>query len=159
MTGLTRAARRLLALSGDERRLLGWAFVQLGLIDLGLRLLGFDRLLKLLSGDKAGPAREASPDDLRDARERARWIEVASRHHLLSAACLHRSLVLHAWLRRRRLPSKLLIGVRKGPAGLAAHAWVELAGEVVNDEQVAINTFTRLRPRSGMRREHLAEMW
>jgi hypothetical protein len=47
--------------------------------------------------------------------------------------CLQRSLVLGWLLRRRSIESRLRIGVLKGTDAIAAHAWVEVAGEPAND--------------------------
>jgi hypothetical protein len=73
---------------------------------------------------------------------------MAARHHVVPAHCLHRSLVLHAWLRREGLPSSLRIGVQKANGELRAHAWIELAGQVINDRPAAVAPFGVLSSRS-----------
>lgn len=45
--------------------------------------------------------------------------------------CLIRSLVLTRMLARRAIPSEVVIGVRPGGPGFAAHAWVEHDGRAV----------------------------
>ena len=62
-----------------------------------------------------------------------RLVRAANSHSVRPAACLSRSLTLWWLLRRRGIESQLRLGVRKGEQGLDAHAWVELAGQVVND--------------------------
>ena len=70
----------------------------------------------------------------RDAlARRARWINTASRYPLPWARCLQRSLALCLWLDRQDIDPELKIGVRKDGIALAAHAWVEYGGEVIND--------------------------
>lgn len=63
----------------------------------------------------------------------ARWVDVAARRGVFRSNCLHRSLTLWWLLRRRGLENELRIGVRKGSDQMEAHAWVEYAGEVLND--------------------------
>ena len=131
-------------LSAADRWLLPRAFVGLVCVDLGLRVLTFQRLLALLDrGRPAGRLEERSAN-LAKAQRYARSIDLAARHHRPRAQCLHRSLVLHAWLRRDGLPSELRIGVRRDGTALSAHAWVELDGEVVNDEAAWVARFAPL---------------
>jgi hypothetical protein len=47
------------------------------------------------------------------------------------SSCLRRSLVVTAVLRRRRLPAKVCVGVRKDDGRLHAHAWVECGDTVL----------------------------
>ncbi len=131
--------KRLLELDQAERRIVARAFVALGWTSFGLRLRGFRRLFAAIEQIEASLV--PSSEDLRRARNYARWIEVASRHHLVRANCLERSLVLHRWLRQERLPSVLRIGVRTDDGKLVAHAWVELATEPLGDRPEAVKSF------------------
>jgi hypothetical protein len=141
-----RLLRRWVRLRPDERRLLVRAFVDLVVVDVELRALGFSRLLRRIeAGESAGRRVPPSPDPIR-ARHYARWIEAAARYHVLRPHCLQRSLVLHRWLRHEGLPSALRIGVLKDGAALKAHAWVELAGQVVNDRSTSVAAFRQLAP-------------
>jgi hypothetical protein len=63
----------------------------------------------------------------------ARVVDMASRHTIAPHTCLHRSLGGWWLLRRRGIRADLRFGVRKGPDGLHGHAWVEYAGQVLND--------------------------
>ena len=65
---------------------------------------------------------------------RLAWIDdaVANRWPF-GGRCLQRSLVLIWLLRRRGIAGQMRIGVLKGADQMAAHAWVEVAGEPVND--------------------------
>jgi hypothetical protein len=131
--------KRFLELEPAERRTAVRAFVALGWMSIALRLRGFRRLFTAI--ERTTPAVVPSGEDLRRARSYARWISAASRHHLLRANCLERSLVLHRWLRRERLPSVLRIGVRTDDGKLIAHAWVELANEPLGDPPDALGLF------------------
>jgi hypothetical protein len=127
-----RQARRFLALSQDERCLLASAFAWLLLVDVGLRLRNFRFVVS-----HARPLTRPGTGTVTDvqaarAREFARWIDVAARHHFVSARCLHCALVLHLWLRDQHLASQLRIGVRTVEGQLEAHAWVDLDGQIVD---------------------------
>src|SRR5215210_1745517 len=142
------ALKRYLALERADRWLLLRAWVVLGLTDIRLRALGFQRVVERVqppSGRVLGPGESCR------AHRYARWLEIASRHHVVRARCLHRSLALHHWLRREGLPSELRIGARKDGGALKAHAWVELEGRVVNDPPAAVAAFTPLASPSGQR--------
>ncbi len=60
-------------------------------------------------------------------------VNAAANHHLRKPTCLRRSLSLKQMLQRRRISADLHIGIRKSGAQISAHAWIELAGIIVND--------------------------
>ena len=143
---------RYLALDRGDRWLLIRAFFWLTLADIWLRLGGFRREARngLLRADPASAL--AGADDVRRARLYARWLDIATRHHVVSMRCLHRSLALHYWLRSEGVRSDLWIGVRREGDRLNAHAWVELGGHLVNDVPVKVRAFTPLTPSRSLTR-------
>jgi hypothetical protein len=144
-------ARRLTALSSVDYRLLVRAYLRLAFVDLGLRLVGFRRLVAWIERRSAGVSRSTSgvaglePALVQQLRQYVRWLDVASRYHVVRARCLHQSLALHQWLREEGLASELRIGVLKDGNELKAHAWVEFEGHPVNDSPSAVAVFTPLR--------------
>lgn len=154
---------RYVALDRENRRTLACAFVWLAIVDLALRFAGFRRIVRFVR--EAPPnTSTVDPAAMRRAQRYARWLEVASRHHIVRARCLHRSLVLHYWLRGDGLPSRLRIGVRSEGRSLQAHSWVELGGQAVNEQPAAVAAFTPLAPprvwrAGGYRRRHEQGMW
>jgi hypothetical protein len=66
--------------------------------------------------------------------EVARVVAMAARHAPGDHTCLHRSMALWWMLRRRGFDGRLRMGVRKGDAAFEAHAWVNHAGVVLNDD-------------------------
>jgi hypothetical protein len=156
--------RRFLGLSHDDRWVLTRAFVGLGVVEVALRVLGFQRTMRLIDRRRPGTAAlppaagvEPNAEQLQRARRYAAWVATAARHHVVRARCLHRSLLLHHWLRCEGLPSRLRIGVRKIDGALNAHAWVELGGRVVNDRAVAVALFV---PLAGAGGAHLGrDVW
>jgi hypothetical protein len=77
------------------------------------------------------PVAHVSSTSAREARAICSTVERMSRY-VPSATCLPRALVANRLLRVRGFPSTVRIGVRRDENGLfAAHAWLELRGEVV----------------------------
>lgn len=139
-----RRVRRYMGLPAADRWLLWRAFVALWLVDLRLRFQGFQRVTDDAQRGYMPNGRPVGQGDLARAQTYARWLEVASRHHVVPARCLHRSLALHRWLLREGVPNELRIGVRKERSALEAHAWIEVAGHVINDSPRAIAGFVPL---------------
>lgn len=142
------ACRRLLSLRPADRALLLQAYVGLAATDIALRRRGFQRYLERLQ--RLPATQSAGPEALARAERFAHWIAVSSHHHVVPARCLHRSLLLYRWLRTEGLPGELRIGVRTEHGRLAAHAWVELDGQVVNDDPRAVQSFARLAGPAGL---------
>jgi hypothetical protein len=132
------------SLSGDDRRLALAAYFSLLAVDVGLRVLGFRRLMARVRPARPAGVQAIAAAKLRRARRYAAWLETVSQHHFVRAHCLHRSLALHYWLRRKGLPSDLRIGVRKDGNELRAHAWVELGGQVMDDRPADVAAFAVL---------------
>lgn len=141
---LLREVRKFLALPSSDRALLVRAYVALGQVDVDLRVLRFQGIVARAERGDVVPSAEVTIDDARRAERYRHWIEVAARYHVVRARCLHRALVLHRWLRAEHLPSQLQIGVRKDGAALSAHAWVELAGRVIDNGGDGLAAFARL---------------
>ena len=135
--------RRKLTRSLPAGLLLVRAYLRILLVDLELRTFGFQHLLR-----RARPAAANSQPVTIDAKRRAvryaRAIARAARYHVAPARCLHRSAALHLWLAGEGLPSELRIGVQREGHALYAHAWVELAGRIINDQPSAVGAFTPL---------------
>ncbi len=120
-----------------DLRLVARAWSDLLLVDRVLNRDGLDPLLTKI--ESTAPAhRDVTRQEFVRARRYARRIALAAHLCPVGARCLHRSLVLHMWLRREGLPSQLRFGVWKENQDLRAHAWVELAGLPVNDDRRAL---------------------
>ena len=66
--------------------------------------------------------------------EVARAVAISSHYAPFSATCLHRTLTLWWMLRRRGIDSVVRIGAAQTEQGMAAHAWLERGGFVLNDD-------------------------
>jgi transglutaminase superfamily protein len=102
----------------------------------------FVRLFSVGRWSRTGRERERAGGELEtpntaqvnEARAAARMIEAASRHGIARGNCLSKSVALWWLLRRKGINVELRIGARRAGEGLEAHAWVELGGEILNDE-------------------------
>ena len=136
LRSLTADLNKFIALSQGERRMLVKAFLLLPAVHLGLRVLGYSRLLRVIETwtplrSTAGVA--AEQDQRMRAREVARIVSIAAARGLYRATCLRRSLALLWFLRRESIESTIRFGVRTSGGRLVAHAWVESNGMVIND--------------------------
>ena len=125
------------------------AYVDLAVLHLQLRLLGFERVTSAsLDGPASVTCTQTAGQECQ-VLSYVRWIDSAARRHVLPTQCLHRSLLLHRWLQRDNLPSDLRIGVRLEGDALSAHAWVESDGRVLNDSPAHVAEFVPLRDPTG----------
>ena len=72
----------------------------------------------------------------------AKMVTAAAHRGPYRANCLQQSLVLWWLLRRQGIESDLRIGVHKTSGSLAAHAWVERLGHVLNESDDVHERFT-----------------
>ena len=123
--------RRFLRLSAAERRLLIRAVVLLQVISVGMKVLPFRtlrRLLVLVQKARVGSRRM----DQLPVETIAGAVETAGRHMPGEKTCLTQALAAQTLLVRQGHPALLHIGAAKGEEGqLQAHAWVESEGRVV----------------------------
>lgn len=82
--------------------------------------------------------------DPADARDVAEAVDAGLGALPVKATCLRRSVVLLRELHRQDRTATLHIGVRRGPDGIEAHAWLQAGGEVVNDDRGTVATYTEL---------------
>lgn len=136
---------RLRQLSRYEVGLLIKALVGVASVRLGLVILPFARVRRILSrlrrsGETLSSASHSvsssgasPPTDLTAVGQQLAWaVDVASERVPGGENCLVRALTLHTWLARLGHPAELRIGVRpETQSGMAAHAWVEVDGQVL----------------------------
>jgi len=123
---------RLRSLSAAQWRVVLVSLVLVPAIQLSLRWRGFASTVELLGARSNYAPRTAT---IEEARPTAEAIAVVTSRPFVGARCLGRSLVLWFLLRRRGIDAELVIGAAPPEltGGLPAHAWVEVAGEPVND--------------------------
>lgn len=55
--------------------------------------------------------------------------------------CLRRSLVLHAWARKRGIDTRFFLGVKKEESLLKGHAWLNLSGSLFRESPENIRKY------------------
>jgi hypothetical protein len=138
--------RRFRRLSVLERRILLRALFLLPLTGAALHTVGFRRwklfLARFTPKNSDAPV---TPESLQAARRIARMLAAASQEGIFHGKCLEQSTVLWWFLLRRGFPAELQIGGRRGSAGFEAHAWVEIAGTVINDHEAVGQNYAPFR--------------
>lgn len=115
-----------------------FAFV---LLDVGFRLLGFDRVLKLILRRRTNPAGWLPAEGKRQAENTFRAVQNATMfYYRRREDCLPKALTTFHLLRRQGIPAELCFGVRKFSFG--AHSWVEAYGEPLDDDPTRLTTYT-----------------
>lgn len=126
----------LVLLAWLTRRIVGWL----------LRVGGYQKTCRLLAS--ISPSPDPAAGLIRRAGRAWSVVRVAlSRDPLRPGECVERSLTLWWLLRWIGVHSVVRSGIRREPGGnIIAHAWVEVAGEVVNDSKAYIASFAPLWP-------------
>jgi transglutaminase superfamily protein/coenzyme PQQ synthesis protein D (PqqD) len=104
------------------------AFVGLLAFDLLLKLGGFQRLIRRVARWPITEPRTANREICRRVRG---MVDRAQMYYPKKAMCLQHSAVVTCLLRRRGVPAEMVLAAQTFPP--KAHAWAEVAGEVVSD--------------------------
>jgi hypothetical protein len=104
------------------------AFVGLLAFDLLLKVGGFQRLIKKVEHWPIASPRTSDHDTCQRVRG---MVDRAQMYYPKKAMCLQHSAVMTCLLRRRGVPAEMVLAAQDFPP--KAHAWAEVAGEVVND--------------------------
>jgi Transglutaminase-like superfamily len=128
------ALSQLLRLSAEELSLLVRFKFQIAAIRLSLRWMAIAQIERRSAINVARKA--TNVDRQREARIRqcVRLVDIAARRGPIKGSCLVRSIVLKRALAQIGVKSELRIGVDKSrDREFAAHAWLELNGQPIND--------------------------
>lgn len=100
----------------------------------------------LLNGWSPGaPSAAADPSALPRARQVGDAVRRVALYGITRPQCLARSLAISRLLEREGIHGAIVrIGVRPQDARIAAHAWVEFAGEIVGDSRAHVRGFQML---------------
>jgi len=126
--------RRLIAryktLTRAERSLLLRAWVILAALRVGIRVIPFGVLQRWIEHLRATAGAKVDPDQ--PTVSTVVWAIAAASRRIPGTTCLPRAMAAHLLLGRCLQPSVLRLGVALKPDGaLEAHAWVDVAGQVV----------------------------
>ncbi|NEP52073.1 MAG: lasso peptide biosynthesis B2 protein [Moorea sp. SIO3C2] len=136
--------RKFLRLTSRERQLVINTFILLGLIRLGLWLLPFQRLRRLIA-KISQPSPQSQGVNQTNLSKIVGAVNLSSRYMPGGVKCLARALTTQVLMSRCGYSPQLRIGVAKGEGGkLEAHAWVENQGQVVIGYLRDLSRFTPL---------------
>lgn len=131
-----------------DREVARCAMVMLPIVGCVVKLRGYRRcqtLLRRFGSVRRNAASHDGRDDLACARRLAWLVNAAGSRSIGRPNCLTRSIVTCWILQRRGLEGQLRFGVAQSEHGrLAAHAWVESAGQIINDRVDIADQFQRL---------------
>jgi hypothetical protein len=116
------------------------AFIALLTFDLLLKLVGFQALIKKV---ERWPTAEPRTTDRAICQRVRGMVDRAQMYYPKKAMCLQHSAVVTFLLRRRGVPAEMVLAAQEFPP--KAHAWTEVAGEVVNDKDSVRNEYLVLR--------------
>lgn len=152
---MRRKLAQLGSLPREQRPIVLASLVLLPAVQISLRFWGLKRTAQVLGGLSDRLAVDTEP---KAARLPAEAVGLVAGRSVIGAPCLGRSLVLWFLLRRRGIDAEIVVGTEMPRGGvLLAHAWVEVAGEPVNDAldvRERFGTFELELPRLA-RAEHL----
>ncbi len=144
--------RKFLTSHQRDRHLLVSAALLLGAIRLGLWLLPFQTLRRLLARITS-VSTELQASDQAFVGKVVWAVEGASRYMPGGVKCLARALATQVLLGRSGHPTQLCIGVAKDKQGnLEAHAWVESQGRIIIG---GLRDMTRFTPLPSLERERV----
>lgn len=149
MPRLSRPLRRLASLSPGE--LVDLLRAQAALVHAQWRawFVPRGRLLRMTAAALPAPADRAT---IVEAERLARVTGWAASYGLFRPTCLVRALALEALLSARGVTGSVVrVGVRRAPAGLEAHAWLELAGRPIGERDEVVRTLAPLPPSTVVR--------
>ena len=136
---------KLLRLPSENRRLLAKSMVMLWVIRVGLWVLSFRTLIRLISGMTRTPPKSQAENE--DVTARVIWAVTAAGRFVPASTCLTEALATQVLLSQCGQPACLRIGVAKDEGGrLEAHAWVESQGRIVIGSVANLSRFTLLPP-------------
>lgn len=116
------------------------AFVGLLVFDLLLKLGGFQRLIRRVEQWPTASRRTSDREICRRVRS---MVDRAQMYYPKKAMCLQHSAVVTCLLRRRGIPAEMVLAAQDFPP--KAHAWAEVAGEVVSDSPGVKTKYRELR--------------
>ncbi|HKZ80591.1 MAG TPA: lasso peptide biosynthesis B2 protein [Pyrinomonadaceae bacterium] len=106
------------------------AFFELTLVDLMLKVGGFRALHRVVKHWPIANKKDLIPEAV---QQTSKAVDRAATYYPKHALCLQRSAVAACLLRSHGVPAQMVIACRKIP--FKGHAWVEVGGEVVNDNK------------------------
>ena len=136
------AWQKITAMPARERSLLAGMLVLVPIMDASLKLMGYQRTRRLAERlSRRAPTHKATPQDMEGAEVLGRLAAIAGRRGVVEATCLRQALAVYTTLRWRGLSPSLQLGVDRRGAQTDMHAWVELEGKRLAQQELRHRTF------------------
>jgi hypothetical protein len=133
------ALRKLSQLSKREVWVLARAAVLLPAVRLALHFITVSRLKDFGSLANHDPRFPELPP-----QATARLVRIAAQRGLCRSKCLDKSLVLRWLLRRQGIDARIVFGARKEDEQMEIHAWVEVDGVAIGEDDGVNHHFSPL---------------
>ena len=146
--------QKLFALNSADKAILLKAWFLLGYTRAAIIATSFKRLSGALDHhrESINPV-SLTPGQLQTAARIGYLVAAAANHTPWQSLCLVQVLVTQRLLAKRNIPGQFYLGVRRGcertggPAGLAAHAWLQCGDAIVNgaaghEQYTVVSTFS-----------------
>lgn len=130
-----RKVRTALSLPPGDWWTLAQAWILLLAVDLGLRWMPFQRMLKWLHREGRTAQLKKSNDEVAQISRLGRLVKMAGRNHLYPMTCLRQALALKWLLDRDQIETDLRIGVKREQDQFNAHAWIEYRHQPVGEPE------------------------
>ena len=139
---MIRRVHKFVGLPAADQFLLLKTMLLVALVTLGLRVVSFHNLRRLLAA--LSHRNGSSPSSQRPAARVVWAVKIAGRY-VPAASCLPQALTTQTMLKRRGYPAQIHIGLARSEAGmLEAHAWVESEGRVLVGDLTDLARYTPL---------------
>jgi Transglutaminase-like superfamily len=117
------------------------AFSMFLILDMGFRLMGFQRIYQLVAHRARRPVDWNPLEAKVQAQKTFQAVQAATMfYYRRRKDCLPKALTTFHLLRRQGISAQICFGVRKFP--FAAHTWVEAFGELLDDDPSRLPHFT-----------------
>jgi transglutaminase superfamily protein len=131
--------RKLLSLSSREAWLLAQAALLLPAVRVALKFVTVAQVQNIVDRGLRAPQRlKTSP------QATARIVRIAALRGLYHFKCLDQSLVLRWLLRRQGIDARIVFGARKQDEQMEIHAWVEVDGVAIGEDDGVNHRFSPL---------------
>ena len=131
--------RKLLSLSSREAWLLAQAALLLPAVRVALKFVTVAQVQNIVDRGLRAPQRlKTSP------QATARIVRIAALRGLYHFKCLDQSLVLRWLLRRQGIDARIVFGARKQDEQMEIHAWVEVDGVAIGEDDGVNHRFSSL---------------
>ncbi len=132
--------RKFFLLPFPDQRLLLKIALLVPLVEWGLRLFGFKRVVRTM--ERFTTAGRVVADPVAEAERHRRLLFIFQGHVPFAGKCLAGALTLRFLLKRLNLDTELKFGLNKRDGKLVSHAWVEYDSQPLTLDQNAVSQYT-----------------